>query len=107
MAQGSFAGNGCIFPKRAEPYTKIVEALPQIRGEAVQLVRQAVGALPARYPTLSSVLIFSGNKDVSHTISKRTSDIFESKPGDAGSGYRNCHIRIRAPINEFPLDQLI
>ena len=34
MAQGSF---GCILPKRAEPYTKIVEELPQIRGEAVQL----------------------------------------------------------------------
>jgi hypothetical protein len=30
--------------KRAEPYTKIVEELPQMRKEAVQLVRQAVGA---------------------------------------------------------------
>jgi hypothetical protein len=30
--------------KRAEPYTKIVEELPQMRREAVQLVRQAVGA---------------------------------------------------------------
>jgi uncharacterized protein YecE (DUF72 family) len=30
--------------KRAEPYTKIVEELPQMRGEAMQLVRQAVGA---------------------------------------------------------------
>jgi hypothetical protein len=30
--------------KRAEPYTKIVEALPQMRQEAVQLVRQAVSA---------------------------------------------------------------
>ena len=29
---------------RAEPYTKIVEELPQMRREAVQLVRQAVGA---------------------------------------------------------------
>ena len=67
-----------------------------------------VGVAPVRYPTLSSVLIFSGDQDVSHTISKQTfSDIFESKPGDAGSGYRNCHIRIRAPINEFPLDQLM
>jgi hypothetical protein len=28
--------------KRAEPYTKIVEELPQMRGETVQLVRQAV-----------------------------------------------------------------
>ena len=28
--------------KRAEPYTKIVEELPQMRREAVQLVRQAV-----------------------------------------------------------------
>ncbi len=30
--------------KRAEPYTKIVEELPQMRSEAVQLVQQAVGA---------------------------------------------------------------
>jgi hypothetical protein len=30
--------------KRAEPYAKIVEELPQMRREAVQLVRQAVGA---------------------------------------------------------------
>jgi hypothetical protein len=30
--------------KRAEPDTKIVEELPQMRREAVQLVRQAVGA---------------------------------------------------------------
>jgi len=30
--------------KRAEPYTKIVEELPKMRREAVQLVRQAVGA---------------------------------------------------------------
>ena len=30
--------------KRAEPYTKIVEELPQMRSETVQLVRQAVGA---------------------------------------------------------------
>jgi hypothetical protein len=30
--------------KRAEPYTKIVEELPQMRRAAVQLVRQAVGA---------------------------------------------------------------
>jgi hypothetical protein len=30
--------------KQAEPYTKIVEELPQMRREAVQLVRQAVGA---------------------------------------------------------------
>lgn len=30
--------------KRAEPCTKIVEELHQMRGEAVQLVRQAVGA---------------------------------------------------------------
>ena len=29
--------------KRAEPYTKIVEELPKMRREAVQLVRQAVG----------------------------------------------------------------
>jgi uncharacterized protein YecE (DUF72 family) len=29
--------------KRAEPYTKIVEELPQIRSDTVQLVRQAVG----------------------------------------------------------------
>ena len=29
--------------KRAEPYTKIVEELPQMRRETVQLVRQAVG----------------------------------------------------------------
>jgi len=28
--------------KRAEPYTKIVEELPKMRGEAVQVVRQAV-----------------------------------------------------------------
>jgi hypothetical protein len=28
--------------KRAEPYTKIVEELPQMRSEAVQLMRQAV-----------------------------------------------------------------
>jgi uncharacterized protein YecE (DUF72 family) len=30
--------------KRAEPYTRIVEELPQMRSEAVQLVRQAVGS---------------------------------------------------------------
>ena len=30
--------------KRAEPYTKIVEELPQMRRETVQLVRQAVGS---------------------------------------------------------------
>lgn len=30
--------------KRAEPYTKIVKELPQMRREAVQLVLQAVGA---------------------------------------------------------------
>lgn len=30
--------------KRTEPYIKIVEELPQMRGEAVHLVRQAVGA---------------------------------------------------------------
>ena len=30
--------------KRAEPYTKIVEELPQMRRDAVQLVRKAVGA---------------------------------------------------------------
>ena len=35
--------------KRAEPYTKIVEELPQMRREAVQLVRQAVGAGPHAY----------------------------------------------------------
>jgi len=29
--------------KRAEPYTKIVEELPQMRREALQLLRQAVG----------------------------------------------------------------
>jgi hypothetical protein len=29
--------------KRAAPYTKIVEELPQMRREAVQLVREAVG----------------------------------------------------------------
>ncbi|HSL02116.1 MAG TPA: hypothetical protein VK901_01080 [Nitrospiraceae bacterium] len=34
------------------------------------------------------------------------SDIFKSKPGDAGSSNRNHHARIGAPINEFPLDQL-
>ena len=32
-----------IAKKRAEPYTKIVEGLPQMRNETVQLVRQAVG----------------------------------------------------------------
>jgi len=31
-------------PATAEPYTKIVEELPQMGREAVQLVRQAVGA---------------------------------------------------------------
>jgi gentisate 1,2-dioxygenase len=30
--------------KRAEPYTKIVEELPQMRRDTVQLVRQAVSA---------------------------------------------------------------
>ena len=30
--------------KRAEPYTKIVEELPQMRREAVHVVRQAVSA---------------------------------------------------------------
>ena len=30
--------------KWAEPYTKIVEELPQMRRDAVQLVRKAVGA---------------------------------------------------------------
>ena len=35
--------------KRAEPYTKIVEELPQMRREAVQLVRKAVGAGPRAY----------------------------------------------------------
>jgi len=30
--------------KRAQPYTKIVEELPQMRRETVQLVRQALGA---------------------------------------------------------------
>ena len=30
--------------KRAEPYTKIVEELPQMRRETVQLARQAVSA---------------------------------------------------------------
>lgn len=30
--------------KRAGPYTKMLEKLPQMRREAVQLVRQAVGA---------------------------------------------------------------
>jgi hypothetical protein len=30
--------------KRAEPYIKIVEELPQMRHETVQLVRKAVGA---------------------------------------------------------------
>jgi hypothetical protein len=30
--------------KRAEPYTKIVEELPQMRREVVHLVRQAVSA---------------------------------------------------------------
>jgi len=33
-----------VAKNRAEPYTKIVEELPQMRREAVQLVRQAVGA---------------------------------------------------------------
>jgi uncharacterized protein YecE (DUF72 family) len=32
-----------VAKKRAAPYTKIVEELPQMRREAVQLVRQAVG----------------------------------------------------------------
>jgi uncharacterized protein YecE (DUF72 family) len=32
-----------VAKKRAAPYTKIVEALPQMRHETVQLVRQAVG----------------------------------------------------------------
>ena len=31
-----------VAKKRAEPYTKIVEELPQMRRETVQLVRQAV-----------------------------------------------------------------
>jgi hypothetical protein len=30
--------------KRAEPHTKIVEELPQMRSETVQLVQQTVGA---------------------------------------------------------------
>jgi hypothetical protein len=30
--------------RRTEPYTKIVEELPQLRSETVHLVRQAVGA---------------------------------------------------------------
>ena len=35
--------------KRAEPYTKIVEELPQMRREAVDMVRQAVGAARRAY----------------------------------------------------------
>jgi hypothetical protein len=34
------------------------------------------------------------------------SDVFKSKPGDAGSRNRNHHGRIGSPLNEFPLDQL-
>jgi hypothetical protein len=39
----------CEAGKRgAEPYTKIVEELPQMRRETAQLVKQAVGAAPPR-----------------------------------------------------------
>jgi hypothetical protein len=40
----------CEAGKRgAEPYTKIVDELPQMRQEAVQLVKQAVGAARHAY----------------------------------------------------------
>jgi len=35
--------------KRAKPYTKIMEELPQMRRETVQHARQAVGADPRAY----------------------------------------------------------
>ena len=38
-----------VAKKRAERYTKIVEELPGMRSEAVQLVRQAVGAGRSAY----------------------------------------------------------
>jgi len=34
------------------------------------------------------------------------SDVFESKPGNTSSSNRNRHVRVRALINELPLDQL-
>ena len=53
-----------------------------------------------------SVQLFASRSDI-HGILYTFSDVFESKAGDAGSGNRNCYIRIRAPLNEFPLDQLL
>src|SRR5678815_4312612 len=35
------------------------------------------------------------------------SDVFESKPGDTSSSNRNRHVRVRALINELPLDQFM
>ena len=40
--------------KRAEPYTKIVEELPQMRRETVQLVRQAVSEGRRAYVLVNS-----------------------------------------------------
>jgi gentisate 1,2-dioxygenase len=40
--------------KRAEPYTKIVAELPTMRREAVQLVRQTVGAGRRAYVLVNS-----------------------------------------------------
>ena len=42
-----------VAKKRAEPYTKIVEELSQMRQEAVQLVKQAVGAARHVYARVS------------------------------------------------------
>ena len=40
----------------------------------MQLVRQAVGAAPVRYPALSNVLIFSGTRREPHNLK---ADIFK------------------------------
>jgi hypothetical protein len=40
--------------RRAEPYTKIVEELPQMRRETAQLVRQAVSEGRRAYVLVSS-----------------------------------------------------
>jgi hypothetical protein len=40
--------------RRAEPYTKIVEELPQMRRETAQLVRQAVSAGRRAYVLVSN-----------------------------------------------------
>src|SRR2546427_5647969 len=82
--------------KRAEPYTKIVEELPQMRRETVHLVRQAVSEGRRAYVLVNNrsegnasltIQVFSDRlRDAPRLLSRP----FASYPGRAGKPNAIC-----------------